>query len=136
LIVLISLITMIIGSSEKSDESENPARQCDVSSETTDDTDAHRFFLCHTEIKETTEIIFLRTFQLVVANVSDFCEKKNIDFVLIGLISLITMIIGSSEKSNNPARQCDVFYLGSNLCVHILDDKSSSFLTTLLYHFQ
>jgi len=36
---------MIIGLSEKSDESDNPARQCDVSSETTDDTDAHRFFL-------------------------------------------------------------------------------------------
>ena len=36
---------MIIGSSEKSDESENPARQCDVFSETTDDTDEHRFFL-------------------------------------------------------------------------------------------
>jgi len=36
---------MIIVPSEKSDESENPARQCDVSSETTDGTDAHRFFL-------------------------------------------------------------------------------------------
>ncbi len=42
---LIVLITMIIVSSEKSDESENPARQYDVSSETTDGTDVHRFFL-------------------------------------------------------------------------------------------
>ena len=38
---LIELITMIIGSSEKSDESENPAHQCDVFHEATDGTDAH-----------------------------------------------------------------------------------------------
>ena len=67
---------MIIVSSEKSDESENPARQCDVSSETTDDTDAHRFFLMSHRNKGNNGNNFLRNFQLGVANVSDFCEKK------------------------------------------------------------
>jgi len=38
---------MIIVSSEKSDESENPARQCDVFYATTDDTDAHGNFFGH-----------------------------------------------------------------------------------------
>jgi len=53
----------------ESAESGNPGRKCDVSSETTDDTDAHRIFLMSRRNKGNNGNNFS-------ANVSDFFENK------------------------------------------------------------
>ena len=72
--------------------------QCDVFSETTDDTDEHRFFLMSHRNKGNNGNNFSANLSARRSQCQRFLREKNIYFVLIGLIELITMIIGPPEK--------------------------------------